>query len=57
VRETLQKLLAGRDVRLLYGGSVTAKNCVDLLDGSGMDGFLIGGASLDPDAFADIAGV
>lgn len=57
-RETLQELLAGRrGVRLLYGGSVTAKNSAELLDGSGMDGFLIGGASLDPDAFADIAGV
>lgn len=44
-------------VRLLYGGSVTPDNCVELLEGSGMDGFLVGGASLDPDRFADIAGI
>jgi triosephosphate isomerase len=51
---------ASRDlerVRLLYGGSVTPGNAAELLRGSGMDGFLIGGASLDPDKFADIAGI
>ena len=57
-RETLRRLLAPRgDIRLLYGGSVTPANASELLEGSGMDGFLIGGASLDPDAFADIAGI
>ena len=56
--ETLRRHLAGRrDVRLLYGGSVTPANARALLSGSGMDGFLIGGASLDPDGFADIAGI
>jgi triosephosphate isomerase len=56
--ETLRRLLAGRgDVRLLYGGSVTPANATSLLSGSGMDGFLIGGASLDPDGFAAIAGI
>jgi triosephosphate isomerase len=55
---TLWRLLAGRaDLRLLYGGSVTPANARDLLQGSGMDGFLIGGASLDPEAFASIAGI
>jgi len=54
---TLRRLLANRhDVRLLYGGSVTPANSRDLL-GAGMDGFLIGGASLDADQFADIAGI
>ncbi len=47
--------LAG--VRFLYGGSVTPENARELLEGSGMDGFLVGGASLDPDRFADIAGI
>ena len=56
--DTLRRHLAGRrDVRLLYGGSVTPANARALLSGSGMDGFLIGGASLDPDGFADIAGI
>jgi triosephosphate isomerase (TIM) len=55
---TLRRLLAGRaDVRLLYGGSVNAANARQLLSGTGMDGFLIGGASLDPDGFAAIAGI
>ena len=57
-RENLEKLLTGRPgVRILYGGSVTPANAAELLAGSGMDGFLIGGASLDPDGFAAIAGI
>ncbi len=57
-RAILEGLLVARaSVRLLYGGSVSPKNAEELLDGSGMDGFLIGGASLDPDGFATIAGL
>lgn len=57
-RATLCRLLAARSkVRLLYGGSVNPSNAQELLDGSGMDGFLIGGASLDPAGFAAIAGL
>lgn len=60
-RETLRGAIGAlRDlgrVRLLYGGSVTPDNAAELLSGSGMDGFLIGGASLDPDKFAAIAGL
>ncbi|HVS63663.1 MAG TPA: triose-phosphate isomerase [Thermoanaerobaculia bacterium] len=40
--------------QLLYGGSVKPDNCVDLLAPSDVDGFLIGGASLDPGSFLDI---
>jgi triosephosphate isomerase len=57
-RELLERLLGSRsDLRLLYGGSVTAANARELLDVSGMDGFLIGGASLDAAGFASIAGI
>ena len=57
-RETLRRLLSRRrELRVLYGGSVAAGNAGELLKGSGMDGFLIGGASLDADVFASIAGV
>ena len=60
-RDTLREALGVRRdlrrVRLLYGGSVTPENAAELLQGSGMDGFLIGGASLDPDRFASIAGL
>jgi triosephosphate isomerase len=56
-RALLRRLLAGRsDLRILYGGSVTPANAREMLEGSGMDGFLVGGASLDPKGFAAIAG-
>ena len=44
---------AGR-VRILYGGSVKPENASELLGRDGVDGALVGGASLDPDAFAAI---
>ena len=42
-------------VRLLYGGSVNAANAAELAALPGVDGALVGGASLDPDAFVTIA--
>ncbi|KAA6408641.1 MAG: triosephosphate isomerase [Lasallia pustulata] len=39
--------------RIIYGGSVSDKNCKDLATQSDIDGFLVGGASLKP-AFVDI---
>ncbi|KAI9750291.1 MAG: triosephosphate isomerase [Lichina confinis] len=40
-------------MRIIYGGSVTEKNCGDLAKQPDIDGFLVGGASLKP-AFVDI---
>jgi triosephosphate isomerase len=40
--------------RLLYGGSVKPENCAELLEQPDVDGFLVGGASLDPAQFLDI---
>lgn len=40
--------------RILYGGSVNAENAASLLSQDGIDGALVGGASLDPKAFATI---
>ncbi|NEG69137.1 triose-phosphate isomerase [Bifidobacterium choloepi] len=37
----------GEKVRILYGGSVTSKNAVELIGEPDVDGFLIGGAALD----------
>jgi triosephosphate isomerase len=37
---------AGRTVRLLYGGSVKPSNAKEILSTSGVDGVLVGGASL-----------
>jgi len=36
-------------VRIQYGGSVTPKNCAELIGMPDIDGFLVGGASLKPD--------
>ena len=43
------------EVPLLYGGSVSAANAADLAALPEVDGALVGGASLDPDAFVAIA--
>jgi triosephosphate isomerase (TIM) len=40
--------------RVLYGGSVKAENCGELLCLPDADGALVGGASLDPESFAAI---
>jgi triosephosphate isomerase len=48
---------AGLDVpRVLYGGSVKPDNAAELLATEGVDGVLVGGASLDPVSFLAIAG-
>jgi len=39
---------------ILYGGSVKPSNIEQLMEVSGVDGVLVGGASLDPEAFASI---
>jgi triosephosphate isomerase len=57
-RLQLAELLSGRrDVRILYGGSVTSENAPYLLEACRLDGFLIGGASLVASTFARIAGL
>ncbi len=44
-------------LRILYGGSVKPENSGALLAGEEIDGALVGGASLDPVAFAAIAAI
>ncbi|HZS11784.1 MAG TPA: triose-phosphate isomerase [Nitrospirales bacterium] len=57
---TLRQLLmdtwadAGRAVRILYGGSVTAENAAGFLGAAEVSGALVGGACLDPKSFAKI---
>ena len=41
-------------VRILYGGSVKGSNAADYLAVEGVDGLLVGGASLNADEFATI---
>ncbi|HEY95042.1 MAG TPA: triose-phosphate isomerase [Dehalococcoidia bacterium] len=58
VRRTIADLWSagsGDDVRILYGGSVTAANTIEFLSQPDIDGALVGGASLKPDEFVSIA--
>jgi triosephosphate isomerase (TIM) len=51
-----EKLSSDSDVvPILYGGSVKPENAAELLMAEGVDGLLIGGASLDAEGFATIA--
>lgn len=57
VRSVLATLFGG-DVagatRIQYGGSVKPGNAAELIGQPDIDGFLVGGASLDPTSFAEI---
>ncbi|KAI1828397.1 triose-phosphate isomerase-like protein [Xylaria intraflava] len=56
IREWLAKNVSqsvADETRILYGGSVSEKNCKELSKQKDIDGFLVGGASLKP-AFVDI---
>ena len=55
IRESLGRFWEGREkVSILYGGSVTPENVGDLAGSGGIDGFLVGGASLDSGKFLAI---
>jgi len=57
VNQVIRKVLRDfgeESSRVLYGGSVTPENAADLARAGGADGFLIGGASLDPSKFMGI---
>ena len=57
IRQALRDRLdeVGDRIRVLYGGSVKPSNARELLSQPDVDGALVGGASLDPEAFASIA--
>lgn len=50
----IRSLLPEESMRILYGGSVNAKNAGELLQKPQIDGLLIGGASFRPDEFRAI---
>jgi triosephosphate isomerase (TIM) len=55
LRETLGGILRGADtIPILYGGSATPDNAPGLSAQPDIDGFLVGGASLDPQKFLAI---
>jgi len=54
VVEMKKKLKITKENIFIYGGSVNEKNIKDYLKTENIDGFLIGGASLDPERFVRI---
>jgi triosephosphate isomerase len=56
IRGILKELYGdvSKDIRILYGGSVTKDNIGELIGMENIDGALVGGASLKPDAFLGI---
>lgn len=57
IRSLLGELTNGRgaEVPILYGGSVNQDNCAELMAATDVNGLLVGGASLDPITWAEIA--
>ena len=57
IRDILMELYDNNlniDIPILYGGSVKPDNSEELINTKGVDGFLIGGASLNSDTFSKI---
>lgn len=57
IRKVLSELFDKRSAlaaTILYGGSVDPSNAAELIDGTQVDGFLVGRASLSPDSFLEI---
>ena len=56
IRGILKELYGdvSKEIRILYGGSVTKDNIGELIGMENIDGALVGGASLKPDAFLGI---
>jgi len=57
IRRTLRDVVANKntEIPILYGGSVSKANAESLLRAPEVDGLLVGGASLDPGSWAEIA--
>ncbi len=57
IRELLRRdygAIVSRKISILYGGSMNAENCRELLSQADIDGGLVGGASLKAESFAAI---
>jgi triosephosphate isomerase len=57
IRDVLAKLwnkAVARDLRILYGGSVTGANIAEFISHPEIDGALVGGASLKAEEFVGI---
>jgi triosephosphate isomerase len=54
VRAVAAQRVDAAALRVLYGGSVNPGNAAELMSQADVDGALVGGASLDPESFAQI---
>lgn len=52
----IRSLLSNQEVSIQYGGSVKPANVDEIMAQSEIDGALVGGASLQPESFAALAG-
>jgi triosephosphate isomerase len=60
IRKELAELASAdvaASVRVLYGGSVNAKNVGEIVGQEDVDGALVGGASLDAEQFAQLSAI
>ena len=60
IRTTLKDLFSeseSNNVPIIYGGSVNSDNADELINAQAVNGFLIGGASLDVDKFVEIINI
>jgi triosephosphate isomerase len=57
IRRELSALGAAGPAAILYGGSVSLGNALSLLAEVEIDGVLVGGASLEPDGWAELVGI
>ena len=54
IRKILREIYnapVAQSIPLLYGGSTNAQNCTEFIQNAGMNGLLVGGASLKPQEF------
>ena len=54
IRDSLRHFWPRADAPIVYGGSVTHENIAELCETGNVDGYLVGGASLDPFKFSAI---
>ena len=57
IRTTIEEMFdskTAKETHVLYGGSVKVENAMDILKVKGLDGFMIGGDSLNPESFYEI---
>lgn len=54
IHQYMQKHFEYAKISVLYGGSVTSQNASEILSVAGVDGVLVGGASLKPEDFTRI---